>query len=455
MPIRWDLEPVVDLGEDFDVPTATPPPAVTWHRRPQVRAALLILLVLVLVAASMPTPTGPLRLAARIPIGIDASAMIEGPNLYIYDISDGHNGLRAYRLDGGELLWSAVTSELAPETTMQYVDDRIVVSMTDTDAGGEHTVAFDAQTGRRAWSSDFGYATIATGGVLVESAPRPPGFNYPGTVRSATFRLVDTPTGRTEWSVALPDECDTQVASTAGRASALVELCANSSQLSVIDLADGRTAASRSVFLGNPADNFVLPPPDQMEEPQLTVAGDTLLIAHANAPQPTIDAYAIADLNQLWSGLPVVEGQDVDQCGTALCVYDGASNGSVFDLHSGKEIGLIPPRTVPTPPSGMLELVPVGQPLTFSTGYVLQSIAHGQGTLLSEGRDQLSTVPAADAMWLASWHVTQSASGRQTVHTTPIQIIRGVDDLSCVQIVDYLACSTPHSSLTLWQVATR
>ncbi|HEY2791565.1 MAG TPA: PQQ-binding-like beta-propeller repeat protein, partial [Micromonosporaceae bacterium] len=387
-PVNALDEPLVDLGDDFDPPAEVAAIAPAWRDRRTPRVVGLALLVLLLVAGSASVASGPFRVVARIVIGLDASVMVEGPNVYVYDISDGHDSLRAYRIDGGRLLWSAVTVELAPETTMAYVDGYVIASMSDTDNSGEHTVAFDARTGRRLWTSEFGYATAVTGGVLVESAPRPAGFNYPGTVRSATYRLLNTADGRTVWSLGLPDDCDTALANDVvppedaaePTPTTLIELCPDSKLLTTIDLATGRTTGSRTVDLGDPADNFTLPPPDQMAEPQLTVAGDMLLVAHASAPQPSIDAYRIRDLAKLWSGLPMVEGQDVDQCGTSLCVYDGASDGSVFDLHTGKQVGLISPRQVPPPPNGQYELVAVGQPLVYSLGAVLSSTAAGVGT---------------------------------------------------------------------------
>jgi putative pyrroloquinoline-quinone binding quinoprotein len=447
MSSMWDVEPLVDLGDDFDAPPPGSWMAYRWPMLRRCRIALPVVALLLLVAAAASAPSAPLHQAARVPIGIEASVMIVGSDLYVYDTSDGHNGIRAYELGSGRLQWSASTPEIAGETSMQDVDGNIVVSMVDTDASGEHTVTFDARTGRRLWSDEFGFATDAAGGLLVESAPRPPGYNFPGTVRTGTFRLLDPRTGAIRWTVDVPSSCVTDVGNpAAGLPNTLVELCSDSSRLTVIDLLSGQVAASRQVPLGDPGADYVLPPPDQMAEPQLVVAGGTLLIAHANAPQPTIDAYAMTDLNQLWTGLPVIGGQDINQCGPDLCVFDGTSIGSVVDLTTGKPIGLTPPRAA-VAAVGALALAPVGKPITFSAASLVSSIAAGMSTPL-----QSVTATSAPKL-LASRQVTTSKlTGRQSESATPIEILHGVDVRSCVTIAGFLACATTSDRLTVWQL---
>ena len=156
-------------------------------RRPVIRRfrlAVPICAVLFLVSAAAPPPARALRLIARVPVGVDTSVMIEADSqgtdartCYGHRSAHGDAGIRAYGLADGRLRWSATTVELATETTMTYLDGRVIVSMADTDSGGEHTVAFDARTGRRLWTSDLGFAV------------RPPSAGSARRVGAATGRL--------------------------------------------------------------------------------------------------------------------------------------------------------------------------------------------------------------------------------------------------------------------------
>lgn len=448
----WDVETLVDLGEDFDVRPSGSPLSARWARARRLRLAAPACALLFLAAASSAPPPSAARLVAGLRIGVDASVMIEGSDLYVYDLREGRDGISAYDLADGRRLWSAAAPELATETTMSYVDGRVIVSMADTDPGGEHTVAFDARTGRREWTNEFGFAVVVRGGVLVESAPRPPGFNYPGTVPTATFRLLDAQTGDPMWTVAVPDNCVTALASpTGGLASDLVELCLTSSRLTEIDLADGRPTASRGVDLGDPSVNVDLPLRDRLYEPWLIAIGDTVLVAHANTPTPTIDAYAQSDLRQRWTGVSFVPGQQVELCGTAVCVYNGEASGAVIDLGTGDQIGRTPPRRVAQPGQGSLVLLPLGQAVAPPDVAALPSTPTGLSAALPAARDPRSAAPGGDAMMLARWHV--SASGIEAA--APIDVLRGVAARSCASIGGYVACATAADRLSVWRLWPR
>ena len=413
--------------------------------------------LLLLVSAAQAAPSDLVRFAARVPAGIDATVMVEGSTLFVYDARDpaaavkeccsGSNLLTAYTINGGRRLWTAATVEVPELTTMRCLDGLVVLSMVDRDLAGEHTVAFDAATGRRAWSSDLGYATPAAGGILVEAANRPPGFNYPGTPVTGMFRLLDPRTGATRWSHRVPDNCLTDATdpTLSARVDALAELCLNTSTLEVVDLSTGAVMARRQIDLGDPGANFLLPLADRMAQPQLTVMGDTVLVAHANAPRPTLDAYAMADLRQQWSGVPVSSDADVEPCGKDICIYDDAAglSGTILDAATGRTVGAAPARAR-DPADGSLVLLAVNHASHPST--LIAKVGAGMSTGVLELPPDTPT-----PTWLAMWRTDNHSGDGDAV---PRQVLTDVSAASCVEVATLLTCRASIDKIKVWRIAS-
>jgi putative pyrroloquinoline-quinone binding quinoprotein len=432
MSSAWGSEPLIDLGEVAGIAaasrTSTRSPALRWFRL----ALAMCAVVLLATSSAGPAPLDGLRLIARVPVGVDASVMIDGSDIYVYDIADGHHGVMAYALDRGGLRWSAATSEFGADTTMDYIDGRVIVSTIGADSGGGRTVALDARTGERLWTSDLGNAIAAAGWVLVTSTPS----TGPGDA-TGSFRLIDARTGQVRWSLRVPVNCAAEVASPSGGVpSVLIELCPRSSRLTEMDLSDGRTVAARTVDLGDPA------PSDQM-----VIAGDTIVIAHANAPTPTIDAYAMSDLHQRWTGLPILDGQDIGACGIDLCV----SGGPIFDPHTGKRVGRATFRDPATPGPGPMVLVPVGTTDPPSNAVAIPTIAADVSGRLPPALVLNPPAPAGSAMVLDSWRITSPGHARPAAVAAPTEILNDLDATSCVDVATYLACTTAVDVLSLWK----
>ncbi len=410
----------IDLGADFDVVPTAPAMPFRWQTIRRFRLAVPICAVLFLISAAVAPPAEPLRLLARLPAGVDSGVMVGGPDIYVY----GHGGIHAYRLADGKPRWSASTVEVATETTMTYLDGRVIVSMADTDGAGEHTVAFDGGSGRRLWTSDLGSAVPVVGGVLVESQPPPAGYNFPGTVPAGSFALLDAGTGHVRWHLGVPVNCLTSLAG-GSVPSVLVELCANSSRLTTVDVTSGKVTAARDVDLGDPALNFLLPEADRMPVPRLVVAGATVLVAHAHAPSPTIDAYALTGLRPRWTGVPVTDGETIAPCRPALCV-----GGAAVDPSTGA------PTTRPAAPprsTGSLLLTPVG-----STAAVdVAAVATGASVSLE------TPPPGRAAMTLSRWRAGAAST---------VEIIDGVAAHSCAQVGGVLACLSGPDRLSVWRL---
>ena len=449
----WATETIVDLGDRFDVT-----PLDRWPRPPRIRLRQVVLVatvaaVLLLIAASQAAPRSALRVMARVPVGLDATIMINGANLYVYDTSAGHNAISAYDLPTGTREWTSAMPEIAALSTLRYVDGLVVVSMIDTDTVGEHTVALEPRTGATAWTSDLGLATPVTGGVMVEAMSRPPGFNYPGTPSTGTVSVLDSATGRARWSHPIPASCVAAVGSSDAtpRPTSLVELCSNSSTLTTIRLADGHVAAARRIDLGDPARNFQLAQSDRLDVPRLVVAAGVVLVAHADRPAPSIDAYAIDDLHPLWTGLLTDNGQDAEPCGSAICLYErGASTGVEVDPSSGRIAGAAPSRAG-APADGSFVLLGLAKAAAGSSVTKITSAAPGIGVPIA------TTGPAVEPdarNWLAIWHAdserTEGMGG--SGFGSPIELLHGVTAPACAQTAALLMCAMPDAHLTVWRV---
>ena len=60
-----------------------------------------------------------------------------------------------------------------------------------------------------------------------------------------------------------------------------------------------------------------MPDPNQLDTPELNVWSSVVLVAHANVPQPTVDAFDVATLRPLWHGLAITAQDSLQPCGNA------------------------------------------------------------------------------------------------------------------------------------------
>jgi len=451
--VRGDDVPLVDLG-DVSVPI---PDSAAVAVRPfpvrRLRWPALLCALLLLVTGSAGVRRGVLPRPAAIPVGIDESVMVAGGSLYVYDIADGHNRISAYDLPSGHRRWAVPAVELATETTMTPVDGLIVVSMSDSDASGEHTVAFDARTGARRWTSDRGSATVVAGGVLVAAEPRDPGFNYPGTLSTTTYQLLDARTGSTRWQRAIPDDCGTQaVPAVAGLPPTLLQFCPLDATLTEIDLRTGTTLDGRTVDVGDPQSAFRVPEAYRMTDPTVTVVGDDVLIAHENVPTATVDAYALAGLARLWSDVPL-QGQIPQPCGRYVCVDldDGLSTGERIDPDTGRVIGSGSEADTAPPTAGAwVFLTGAGNVATLSvTG--IPAVPAGTSVRIQPPRSGLPFQVTGTSMVLARWHGTARSSGTAAPAVDDMTTLRDVTAESCVNAAGQLICPTA-SGLAVWHL---
>ncbi len=422
--------------------TDPPGPARGWWRR--ARLAVPLCAVLFLAAASAQAPVSPIAVSARVPVGLDASVVVLGDEAIVVEIRDQQNEISAYQLTGGKLIWTSRLDVLASDVNIVTADGAVIVSMSDMAASGLHTQAFDARTGAHLWDARDGLLDLDDHDDLMLRT----GDSDAGPM---TVKRVDPRTGVVRWQTVVKQFCQYAFGNDPSLrlAAAFVEMCftdlgdssfsTDTPTLRVLDATTGVVKATRVLDLTR-SGFFTMPDPNQLDTPELNVWNGAVLVAHANVPQPTVDAFDVATLRPLWHGLAITAQDSLQPCGALLCVY--RTNGiEVLDPATG--------RRLPGP-------APFDGARTTGSAYVLvpdepNIVAAGQ-LLVAQVPEGISvTVPtwSTGLVWLAS--VTYGpAAGRSTPE--PIQPMRGVGPGACFEAGTYLGCSTSRDELSFWRL---
>jgi hypothetical protein len=435
--VEWDEVPLVDLGEQFDVvPESEPwtPHARHWWRRSRPIALLLLVLILAGGSASAVPAVVPL---SRVPVGMDVMALVDGPDVYVYDIEHGHNQLAAYRIDDGRALWSVQASELATETTLLLAHGVLVVSMIDVSTSGPHTEAFDAATGAHLWSSAKGMASLTSSGdILLQHVIA----LTPDAETDASFEVRDPRTGAVRWSEDDHAGClDELAVDPDGKDTGVMELCPDTSVLRRRDLGTGELDPVRQVPLAAPAGAGDLPVEDRFFRQQLIVMSGVVLVAHANVPTPTVDAYDAVTLAPLWGGLPLIDGQYMEPCGDELCLAGEFGGIRVIDLRTGLRVR--------TDASAGSRIAPGQLVLVRRTGSgrlmpsPISSIAPGEQAGFTDA--------AGETLWLQRW---KPGAGDDPAGSDVIDVMHGVSHDQCAAWGRVMVCGVNAHHLSLWRL---
>lgn len=150
---------IIDLGEvAANAPGAGPdarPATVADRSRPapsrRTPGVFVILIVLAFGVSASAVPAGfGLRVAARIPIGVNARLMVVGTTAIVSDRRADVNEVAAYDLASGRSLWRAPLAGTSLNAQM-YVAGSTVVVQTAHDVGYDQVEAFALATGVRRW----------------------------------------------------------------------------------------------------------------------------------------------------------------------------------------------------------------------------------------------------------------------------------------------------------------
>jgi hypothetical protein len=409
-------EVIVDLGD-----VSAPPPIDTGaealrERLAGLRALIPLMLTLLLVTGAASAPLSAWRPAADVPIGDDARVLIDHGSLFTLSAaarSDGRATLTGYRLGDGRR-WSATVAEPASASLIQAVDGTVLVSTDRPDPTGlgTRTESFDAVTGRRLWATDLGAAIVIGSEVLARTA-------------SSGYALLDPHTGAARWTIEAPTGCVTSV--TADTAVRLVEVCSSDATMRLYDLADGRRIASRKVDLGLDTGRDVVAPADYMANARLVIIRDTIMVMHAGAPTPVVDAYGLSDLRQLWHGMSITQDEDIQACGSSLCMYETNTSGIEIDPATGALIG---PATAALSPIRAIHASYALVTPTSSTAIPIVTL--GADTPIAS----VAAVPGP--VWLVR------------VDGAPVGPLPDTGMGGCVEAGAYIACDTSAGRLVVW-----
>jgi hypothetical protein len=443
--VAWDSQPFIDLGDTSirDDPAEHVGGGRPWWRSTRYHVIVLVLAMLLLVAASGPAPAAPLQRVGHIPVGLDASLLVDGDTAYVLDYGHRHNELRAFRLDGSGPLWTTRVLEVASDSTIRVSGDVVLVSFGAEHTNDIHTEAFTAATGARLWRSTESVIGLTTDGdPLMQSRLTFPAGGKDTDAPTTTLRRVDIHTGHPQWTVPVTVDCDTELETDPGQGATdgLVEFCTGYPQLRLVDLASGAVTAHRSMQTSGDVPALPPAPPTVFMTGQLFVFGDIVVVLHVRASEPEVDAYDGADLSGLWS-LPLEPWQTLVGCGDVLCLNSSfgdvvidPSDGTQSRTDADDEIQTT--LSGPTTRSGPIMLAPTGPGWAGAPYPVLDFPA---GTTVE--------VPPAS---LGSVWVERAATAGPAA--TPIAPLSGVGAGSCYLIERYLVCSTDAQTVTIWRV---
>jgi PQQ-like domain len=432
---------IIELGDDFEVPSSAPAPrgfSLRWllrPRQPWVVRLLVPVVVLAVVGMSAAPPGRRLVGGVRIPLGAAASMIATGHELIVADIADAASSeLTAYDIPTGRRLWTSRLALFAAESNL-YLANGVVLASADDPNSDLGTEAFDLRTGKFQWLAPDNVAEVTSDGAPILVEPNMPG--------GAILIRADPRTGVQRWQLQLRTASDIGGDETTcpyqfikdpghGMADGVVQACTDRSDASrfaitTYDLTTGKPGPSTTQPAQIDSSHF-----DDYDapsvSPELDVMGDIVLVRDQGATTTPVFAYTAGDLTARWTRV-IGPRDQIDQCAAWMCVITD-DRKTVIDPLTGTPTGQRPPPV--TVPDGLV-LMPVGGFANPEQITAVASIADGQ--LFNPPPQQISD------MWVG----VHRAGGWQLLYALP-----GVGPFGCVRLQSYLTCSTTGNEITLW-----
>lgn len=442
-------ELTIDLGDDF---APVEDPAQRRERSGRSRRSLVVVTVGVAAALALAgsavfgTPLAPKVTAIRAAPG--GVFMVVGDEVMVADIRDGHNAMTAYSLPSGRQLWSTNLTVVANDLDLERIGDVVIAAFHGLEGAGDHTNAVDLRSGAMVWHSagELWQAYPETGEALMTTSI---------SGGRELISMVDVATGQARWLDREPAGCNSNLSTH------LVHVCADSGELTVLDLATGASKASRAIDLG--VKYGFAGTPQSVLEIKLAEQDGVIVVGHLGDPGPWMDGYSTDDLKHLWR-IPFFDSAYIQACGQIFCMSDGRISTGL-DPHTGKTLPFpgfdVPEDTndyVGAGPAGMTDqfaLIPAGSP-----SWMFQ----GPGESIDAKYANASSVPkytdsvgihvpdsTSVSAWLASVHFTHGPPAELDI--TPLQRLPGVGVQSCVLVAGYLVCGVDRIQLTFYDVS--
>jgi hypothetical protein len=426
------VAPTIDLDQNY-VPEVEPRrilASASWQQALRWRLGLPVLGILISLTASAPLPAAPLPRVATIAIAEQASIAVHGSDMFVLDNAEGRNRLRAFTIDGGRLLWTALVAETASDASLTFVTagtaggGAVMVSLDAELSAGTHTEVFDPVSGRRLWHSIDGVFAVATGGdIVTRSSAQFPAAGGVGDPSGWVFQRRGLRSGTSRWSHEVDLDCAPQIARDPrhGMADGIVETCVSGAHVAMIDVATGQVTAQHRLA----ADSA---------PPQSFVFGDAIIVMSTDSSGESLDGFQSTRLRQLWS-IPdgVQPWQHAVGCGAQLCLISDFGTVQI-EPHTG--------ISTQGPPFG-----DHGSPqsIVMLSDRAPAGATYNRPQMVPDGQAAFVPPPVSGDAWI-------ERVGADPATIEPLQKLSGVGVASCMRMNAYLACATGLGVLSFWRL---
>jgi hypothetical protein len=304
---------MIDLG-DLSAPVYPRPDRRPRHRYRWRDLGLALVAVLCLVSLhSVPDPRPVLRTLWTAPFDRTLIARAGHDMVYAHRVTGSGGELVAHDLATGTVRWSQPTTLAAVSSGWISVLPEPGLVLLPADSG---TTALDAATGTRLWSLSGSVEGWTADTVLLREG---------GDDRGTWLRLIGATDGRTIWRQPVNDVQSMRVQVRDGRTTVVA---VNDGELKLFRYDDGAVLARTELERAG------------VDAPQLSFAGDQLLVVRYFDDRITVAAHRLSDLTETWRN-DVHGWGAAEDCAPVVCLTtpDGISGR---DPGTGAERWFVP-----------------------------------------------------------------------------------------------------------------
>jgi outer membrane protein assembly factor BamB len=231
--------------------------------------------------------------------------------------------LTSYDLDSGRVRWQA--AQASPFYRLQQADGLLLMRPWSIGMRDPGTFALTLDSGADQWRNAGNVLTLPGSSTLLAVDPAR---KNAGTSRwvEGQVNALDPVTGRTRWSVRVPDSGVLLGVPGPADTGARMLLVGADRTMTLHDMDDGRLLASANIPIS----------PSEYGADNPTVAGGVILLRHPNFHGMQISAYDPFTLRRLWTK-PAYQGHMIRECGILACLV-GESGVQAIDPATGDTV---------------------------------------------------------------------------------------------------------------------